>query len=502
VAQPATCKKGGPVLVVSEKRTLTRRNFLRIAAMSAGAMSLPLQAQGVDAEPARSMYLAFGEPLSRRSVERRIAELGGRTKSPNGARQYAIRVHINPMADKFIKNRDPANEYPIDDAAVLRQLQFVSAMGHPVVLHIFSGKFFRSAMTDYLLKDERNVMRDQNRRPMRPGADDPATGGMDGDTYFAFAPHIARSPKYPNGYTNHYLRLYERNTKRVARLVAEECERDRRLRSLIRIVSVAGEMKYPKFTYAGGGKRWADYGPFAVHAFRNYVRSRIGRGKQFPDFAAYRNKMGIKQGEMPSDGIDGLDPPRGTRRYAWDKLDTRNNPYFMDWASYRVLEIKNHIRTCMRWCQAEGLQLAAPAYYYSHQALFLAPEDYYWRSSTLKTLMIPTAPNPSVSMYGPNTANSNVMTSVRQITRDYGHKGRWYAGEYNPKGPKRRKATDDNKGYPVSEYLDRLHLLESKGCRGIGVMGWRAKEPGALEVPDLSIRTNFMIACKRFLQGG
>jgi len=478
--------------------TMTRRDFLRTAAMSVGAVSLPLQAHSVGArtaaEPAGSLYLAFNES-SRRSIAQRIAELGGRTRSPNGARQYAIRVHFNPLGDKYIVNRDATNEYPINDEVVLNELRFLSAMGHPAALHIFAGKFFRSALTDYLHKQERNVMRDQNGRLMKPGGDG------DGDTYFAFAPHIKKSTQYPNGYTNHYLRIYERNTRRIAQLVAEECERDSRLKSLIRIVSIAGEMKYPKFTYSDGGKRWADYGPFALHAFRNYVRSRIGAGKKFPNFGAYKTKMGIRQGEMPAEGIEGLDPPRGKGRGAWDRLDTPNNPYFMDWVSYRVFEIKNHIQTYMHWCQDEGLQFAAPMRYYSHQAIFTKREELYWRASTLQALRIPTTPNPGVSLYDDKTEDGRLMASIRQITRDYNHKGRWYLGEYNPKGPRRTKASDPNKGYAVAEYLDRLHLAEGNGSRGIGVFGWRANEPGARENPDLSIRTNFMVACKRFMQG-
>lgn len=478
--------------------TMKRRDFLKIAALSYGAVSLPLQAESAWAQTGarskRPLYLAFPDGTPR-EVKARIAQLGGRTASPDGTRQYAIYTNLNPVHDGYTLE-DKAREYPIDDEAVLKKLRFFSAMGHPVVIKVFASKHIRSALTDYLIAQHpQSLMRDQRGKLMGPDSIAPKSAG---ETYFAFAPHIKKSPKYPNGYTNDFLRLYERNTRRFARLIAEECARDPKLRSLIRVVVIAGEMKFPKFMYANGTRRWADYSPFAVHAFRNYVRSRIGPGKRFASFTAYRKQMRIGLGEMPSDGIDGLDPPRGTRRYGWDKLDKTDNPYFMDWASYRVLEIKNHIRTYMRWCQEEGLFPDQPERYYSNQALFLTREEYYWRSGTLETLKIPKSPNPGVSLYDDSTADGELMASIQRITRKYNHEGGWCAPQYNPKGSRRDSLTDPNKGYPVSEYLDRLHLAENRGCRAMAILGFPPDE-GGHDNPDLALRENFITACRRFI---
>ena len=377
--------------------TMKRRDFLKIAALSSGAVSLPLQAGCVWAQTGarskRPLYLAFpdGTPGD---VKARIAQLGGRTASPDGTRRFALYTNLNPVHDNYTLE-DKAREYPVDDGAVLSKLRFFSAMGHPVMLKIFASKHIRLALTEYLIAQHpQSLMRDQRDKLMGPDSISPEAAG---ETYFAFAPHIKKSPKYPNGLTNHFLRLYERNTRRFARLIAEECARDPKLRSLcIRVVTIAGEMKFPLFRYANGTRRWADYSPFAVHAFRNYVRSRIGPGKKFASFTAYRKQMRIGLGEMPSDGIDGLDPPRDTRRYGWDRLDKTDNPYFMDWATIpRCWEIKNHIRTFMRWCQEEGLFPDQPALYYSDQALFLTREEYYWRSANARD-----AKDPGVSESG------------------------------------------------------------------------------------------------------
>src|SRR5215208_1019830 len=479
--------------------TMKRRDFLKIAALSYGAVSLPLQAESAWAQTGarskRPLYLAFPDGTPR-EVKARIAQLGGRTASPDGTRRYAIYTNLNPVHDNYTRE-DKAREYPVADEAVLRQLRFFSAMGHPVVIKLFASKHIRSALTDYLVAEyPQSLMRDQRGKLMGPDSSAPEAAG---ETYFAFAPHIKKSPKYPNGLTNDFLRLYERNTRRCARLIAEECARDPKLRSLIRVVTIAGEMKFPLFRYANGTRRWADYSPFAVHAFRNYVRSRIGPGKKFASFTAYRKQMRIGLGEMPSDGIDGLDPPRGTRRYGWDRLDKTDNLYFMDWARYRVLEIKNHIRTFMRWCQEEGLFPDQPARYYSDQALFLTREEYYWRSATLETLKIPESPNPGVSLYRDSTADGELMASIQRITRKYNHAGGWCAGQYNPKGPKRHSSTDPNKGYPVSEYLDRLHLAENRGCRAFAILGFPPDERGHAN-PDLTLRENFITACRRFIR--
>ena len=66
--------------------TMKRRDFLKIAALSYGAVSLPLQAGSVWAQTgARSkkpLYLAFSDGTPR-EVKARIAQLGGRTASPD-----------------------------------------------------------------------------------------------------------------------------------------------------------------------------------------------------------------------------------------------------------------------------------------------------------------------------------------------------------------------------------------------------------------------------------
>jgi hypothetical protein len=102
-------------------------------------------------------------------------------------------------------------------------------------------------------------------------------------------------------------------------------------------------------------------------------------------------------------------------------------------------------------------------------------------------------------LYRDSTADGELMASIQRITRKYNHAGGWCAGQYNPKGPKRHSSTDPNKGYPVSEYLDRLHLAENRGCRAFAILGFPPDERGH-DNPDLTLRENFITACRRFIR--
>ena len=103
-----------------------------------------------------------------------------------------------------------------------------------------------------------------------------------------------------------------------------------------------------------------------------------------------------------------------------------------------------------------------------------------------------------MSLYRDPTADGKLMASIQRITQKYNHAGGWCAGQYNPKGPRRDSPTDPNKGYPVSEYLDRLHLAENHGCRAFAILGFPSDE-GGHDNPDLAFRENFITACRRFI---
>lgn len=442
--------------------------FVRWACL-AGAVLMSGAFAG-DEGPIDGLYLAFhvNDEADLKDLEDR---LGGRGA---GARRLAVSTHFNPLGGKYVLG---APDFRVDEEAVKRRLEFLDRTGLPLVVGIFAGKFFSSEGADAVAADRDALMWDQDDQPLTPES---IKGEKAGGTYFSI------SPSSPGGPSHRFLEVYERNTRVIAGLVAAWMKAHP---GRVVGVSVAGETKYPPAKHRGGRKpeaekrRWADYGPHALARFNRFIQE---RWKEH-GVDAWRRELGVA---LPADWPLGtFDPPRGKGRGDWDRLDP-SNPYFRLWCEFRVAEVKHHIQACARWVKEAGV----PDPVYSHQAVWDPlsgedPETVAWRGAPLATLRLDGV-CPVLSLYGEKTKDAAFLAEVGRIGR--GYPGRWGTLQYNPDGPEGSEA-----GYPVEDYLDRLKLLETEGCRLIGVYQW-----GAGKGEKHFVRHNFLEACARFLKGG
>lgn len=421
------------------------------------------------------VYVSFGIETEE-DMERILEKLGTRG-NPNGKHRLAVKTHLNPLGNVFNKNDYP---FEVDKAMLQQKLDYLESLGLPITFGIFAGKFFSSKTTDYLEQTPANLMWDED--------DEPILLDMVGGTYFSISHTSEGLPE------NEYLEIYESNLKSIASVVAEWQKENP---GKIIAASFAGEVKYPPAKEKIGGEtvlRWADYNPFAITAFREYLKQKYEN-----DFETFTGKMGILGNEF--DGFDDLDPPRGKNRGNWDTLADPQNPYFLAWNEFRVEEVKNHIKDTVRWGKEAGITEDASTKIYSHQAIWdiESGENYYWRGAPISTLELEGI-NPVVSIYGEKTANEGFIKQVGEIAK--GYPGKWGTLQYNPDGPCDKNGECDVDGYPVEEYYRRLKLLEENGARFIGVQGTDQSE---IEGEGLSetkhfLRENFYKAVKMFLE--
>ncbi len=336
-------------------------------------------------------YIAF-HISDREDLGKLTKAVGGRG-NPKGHHRLAVSAHLNPLGNKYTGS---APDFRIDEEKLKKKLEFIADTGLPVSLGIFAGKFFTSDATGYLRETKTYLMWDQHGEPITI---DYRRGG----TYFAISPSGDGLPR------NEFLKLYERNVRDVARIVAAWMKKNP---GRVVGVSFAGEIKYPPAKIKVKGKkaarRWADYGPFALARFREYARKKAGG-----DLGDFVKKMGLPEKTFAS--FSELDPPRGTGRGGWDTLDDPSNPYFLFWYGFRVEEVKHHIRETVRWGREEGIAEDATTRIYSHQAIWdQDSENHYWRGAPLETLELPGI-NPVVSMYGEKTADAEFIGRVGAV---------------------------------------------------------------------------------------
>jgi hypothetical protein len=445
-----------------------------------------------------TIYIAFTGVSGASELESLKQKIGVSGKLI-GKRQLAVSAHLNPLGNKYTKG---APNFEVDEEVLKKQLEFLKQSDLPVIIGIFAGKFFESDAVTHLEKNKNNLMFDQNGEPI-------LIQDRQGGTYFAISPALPRMPP------NEYLVLYERNIRRISKIVADWMKANP---GRLVAVSYAGETKYPPAKFKGtqkpaGGKkapktgrnkdvyRWADYGPYAVARFRDFAVQ-----KYQGNFSRLKVEMGLQS--APFRDFSELDPPRGKNRGSWDALGDPANRYFMFWQEFRIEEVKNHIRETVRWGKEEGIVETETTKIYSHQAIWdTNSSHYYWRGAPIETLELPGI-NPVVSMYSDKTNDTAFIQKVSAIARNY--PGRWGTLQYNPDGPdcasgeetgegsgvkgKKKSETCSEDGFPVVVYSHRLKLLADAGVRVIGVYTWTAQPPG-----KHFIRNNFFEAIKQFL---
>lgn len=433
-----------------------------------------------------------------------VTRTGNRLVSPDNKRHLYTGLHLNPLLAQYIVDDSATTGlFPIDEQIVRDRLTFLAQTRLPILLTMFSGKFFSSAASSYLQTFPNALMWNRFDEPVGIDVDD-VPGGL----YFSFAEE--------GPVNNRFLDTYERNIRTIASLVAEKMEEDPLFARRLIGISVAGEMKYT--TASGSGpthdqRGWSDYNPNAVQRFKDYIGdTKIGAGNPYANVAAYVSARGLPVGWTSTAD---LDPPRGTRGGAWDVMPDASNDwattaYFNDWFDYRVWEIKQHILACKGWIEDEGIKASYITRFYSHQAIIddTDPFTYLTRGTPEETLNLAQI-NQGRSLYHENAQRSNEASLDAMGARaiSLGHKGGWYTGQWNPGGDVEITSANYTDpaaidGYSVANYLDWIHMLEESGCRAAKPEG---DYPEVMDpdnsLIDLMIRTNFQAAWVSFMAG-
>lgn len=435
--------------------------------------------------------------------------------NPSGYVRFGLHFHFNPVSSRLFKLRDGAappyklSDFQYKPGVVARTLDEAATL-YPdahITMSIMAGHCYESVFTEFLNQDpESNFMRNQYGEPID------FTAGEDCTSIYPFTPALMRGRK------NYYLQALLTNARRIMQEVDDWT--DRHPDTVVAGIGVGGPTIFPRgLSNKKADTRWADYRSDFIEGFRRYAREVYG-----DDFAAFLEDMGIPDGTFT--GFSDIDPPRFdpnsvnhdctddmpgcASRGAWDLLGNLNNPYFAFWYEYRGFEISSLYRMFADMAADTGLD---GFYLYSHQGVAWDQADSYLvKGSTLDTIdPTLTGLQPGLNMFNEKTNDVARLLQLRQLAIKAGSEAGTASFQYNPGGPcqvvRRKNGTKQRicstEGYPIEEYLNRLHLAGGPGdgprpadrFRLMMVMGDDKDNADA-------IRDNMRLALKEYLSSG
>lgn len=432
--------------------------------------------------------------------------------NPNGFVRFGLHYHFNPVSDKLFKLREGATppykygDFRFRPGVVARNLSEAAAL-YPdahITISIMAGHCYESVFSEFLNQNpERNFMRNQYDQPVEFNPDE------DCASIYPFTPPLL------DGHKNFYAQALHDNTRKIMEEISAWA--DANPNTVIAGIGLGGPTIYPRGV--GNKKadtRWADYRDDFLEGFRRYAEAAYAG-----DFAAFMQDMGLADGTFAD--FSEIDPPRfdplsvnldctehmpgcQSRGY-WDTLGDLDNPYFAFWYEYRAYEISAHYATFSQLAAETGLD---GYYLYSHQGVAWEDADSYLvKGSSLSTIdPTLTGLQPGINMYDEKTSDYDRIREVGVLARKAGSRAGAASFQYNPGGPceiikhedgsKERVCTPE--GYPVREYLERLHFTAGTGddprrsgnFRLLMVMGDDKEGEDA-------IRTNMRKAMKAYL---